>query len=100
MTQAEQSIVQALLWWAEKYAPAHPSMDAARKLLGVKPTAPKSPVAVRERRLRSFAVRRPYCSPEGTVIVAYSAEEAVNLAHKAYGYASDTTAQDSEVGRG
>jgi hypothetical protein len=51
----------------------------------------------RAERLRSFAVRRPYCHPGGSVILAYSAAEAIELANRAYGYASGTTAQDIEA---
>lgn len=51
----------------------------------------------RAERLRSFAVLRPYCHPERAVILAYSAAEAIELANRAYGYASGTTAQDIEA---
>ena len=48
-------------------------------------------------RLRSFAVRRPYCHPERLIIIAYSASEAIELSNRAYGYARGTTAQDVEA---
>lgn len=49
---------------------------------------------VESTQLRPFAVRRPHYSPQGGVIIARSAKEAIWLSNRAYGYAGNTTADE------
>lgn len=40
--------------------------------------------------LKSFAFRRPYCSPPSGFVTAYTGPEALELVHYAHGYADRT----------
>lgn len=51
-----------------------------------------------EETLKAWAFRRPYCTPEGGILVAKTATEAIALVNAAYGCASGTTVYCAETG--
>lgn len=47
--------------------------------------------------MKSWAFSRPYCSPTSGILQAKTADEAIDLIHKAYGFASNTSVYCSET---
>ena len=55
------------------------------------------PKTGKERKMKSFAFNRPYCSPEGGLVCAVDFADAIDLVHSAYGYASNTRVYDAQT---
>ena len=47
--------------------------------------------------MKSWAFHRPYCNPASGIIQAKTADEAIDLIHNAYGFASNTSVYCSET---